>query len=112
MITETVALIGAAKSMWELMEKLKTTLPKGKDQADKLKQLIDQIEKTQEAAQLTEVSAAKELGYEICYCDYPPQRMVSDESISPDNIKYVKCQKCGKTCRDPHEKAEPSIRHT
>jgi len=80
--------INAGRSAISLFKEVKELLPDGKQKTE----AINKIEEAERALQIAEAKAAKEMGYQLCKCTFPPQIMLFDKA---QNI--YKCQNpaCG-----------------
>jgi hypothetical protein len=67
-----LAYITAAKSVLDIFKGIRSELPKGPD-ADKIQH---QIEKAEAALKSNDAELAKNLGYRLCKCSFPPQIML------------------------------------
>lgn len=88
MIEEISLVLGAAKSLLGLAKETKELIPEGKDKEEIARAII----KAEKDLALAESSTAKELGYDLCKCTFPPQIMLYDNS-STNNV----CPRCGNT---------------
>ncbi len=85
-LSEALALAKAAISG------LKEVLPliRGKQDRGRIEKALEQAEK---AFEIAEGKAAKELGYQLCLCTFPPQIMLLKPNKKGD--RQWKCPKCG-----------------
>jgi hypothetical protein len=67
-----LAYITAAKSVLDIFKGIRSELPKGPD-ADKVQR---QIEKAEAALKSSDAELAKNLGYRLCKCKFPPEIML------------------------------------
>src|SRR5271166_578749 len=94
--THAAAWIAAGKAGLDLLRAAWTPLPKG-DEKDRI---ATKLEEAELALELANAKLAKELGFRLCQCQFPPKPMLWDNSRSA----YV-CQNadCGRV--DVVEKA-------
>lgn len=90
-----------AKTAFEALKTGVSLLPSGKerDQAERA------LERAEEALKLSDYKLAKELGYRLCTCTFPPQIMLWRES---ENALVCPNQECGR--RIEHKEPPPSPR--
>jgi hypothetical protein len=88
MIEEISLILGAAKSLLGLAKDMDELIPESKNKEEITKAII----KAEKDLALAESSTAKELGYDLCKCTFPPQIMLYDNP-STNNI----CPRCGNT---------------
>jgi hypothetical protein len=62
----------AAKTLLDIFKGLKAEFPKG----SKADEVQTQIELAEDALQKSEAELAKNLGYQLCKCTFPPQIML------------------------------------
>ena len=88
--TETGAWAVAAKSVIELLKSARNLLPKGADKDA----IAHKIEEAEQAIGRADAKLAKELGYKLCKCTFPPKPMLWNETR-----KLFVCQNpdCGRT---------------
>ncbi|MCK4842148.1 MAG: hypothetical protein KAT04_09750 [Methylococcales bacterium] len=86
MIAEITSLVATSKIIVELLKEVKNLIPEGSDKED-ISRRITQAEKD---INLAESSAAKDLGYSLCKCTFPPQIMLFDK-----DRKQNLCSACG-----------------
>lgn len=87
---------GAGKAALDIMKAARDLMPKGKD-----KDAVDgKIVETEKALEIAAASAAKELGYRLCRCTFPPQIMLWQKE-SRTNV----CPTCG----DQHPPPNPQV---
>jgi len=88
MIEEIASILGIAKSAIDIGKEAKELIPEGKE-----KDLIGkQIALTEKELAIAEASAAKEFGYDLCKCTFPPQIMLYKKV---DGVS--ECSECGNT---------------
>jgi hypothetical protein len=70
--TDLTAYVGAAKGVIDLFKSASALLPKGenKDQIDR------EIRAAEEILKRGDAKLAKELGFKLCQCEYPPRPML------------------------------------
>ena len=91
-IDELTAYLSAAKGVLDIFKGIKAELPDGpgkeKSQAE--------ISKAEDALKAAEAQLAKEFGYHLCKCTFPPQIMLSTgrHQRHPDQ-EVFKCERCG-----------------
>lgn len=87
---EAGAWVTAARGALDLLKSAWQLLPKGKDKDS----LARKIEEAEQAISLANAHAAKELGYKLCQCTFPPKPMLWNE-----DRKLFVCQNpsCGRT---------------
>ena len=88
MIEEISLILNAAKSLLGILKEGKEFIPEGKEKESIEKAII----KAEKDLAIAESSTAKELGYDLCKCTFPPQIMLYDNS-STNNV----CPRCGNT---------------
>lgn len=88
MLEEISLVLGVAKSLLGTIKETKELIPEIKDKEAIEKAII----KAEKDLALAESSTAKELGYDLCKCTFPPQIMLYDNS-STNNV----CPRCGNT---------------
>jgi len=90
MITETLSILSIAKKSIETFNSIKDLLPDNDEKANAIKSISD----LQERLSTAEYAAAKELGYKLCTCTYPPQIMLYNKakksSICPNCNNSIK----------------------
>lgn len=86
MIAELTALLDLAKRLIALVKDVSEALPNGAEKQDVEKQL----DAAKRDLELTESSTAKDLGYELCQCTFPPKIM-----LFTGNKNIFKCPACG-----------------
>jgi len=90
MITETLSILSIAKKSIETFNSIKDLLPDNDEKDSALKSISDLEEKLS----IAEYAIAKELGYKLCMCTYPPQIMLYDKgknsSICPNCNNSIK----------------------
>jgi hypothetical protein len=74
--TETEAWTVAAKSGIELLKSAWRLLPKGADK----NAIAHKIEEAEQALERADAKLAKELGYKLCECTFPPKPMLWNEA--------------------------------
>ena len=87
----------AGKEAVSLIQASIQLMPKGSER-DKAEAEIARAER---ALQLSEVSAAKSLGYLLCQCKFPPEIMLSVGRHAEHDKEIFKCQSCAK--QEPSE---------
>ena len=97
-ISDLAEYLTAAKTALDIMRGIKNELPQGLE-TEKTQEQIDRAEKALKAA---EAQLAKELGYTLCQCTFPPQIMLSRGRHPRHDAEIFKCPNCGK--EDPSEK--------
>lgn len=72
-------------------------MPKGaaKDEAEQKLKAAD------EALRRSDAKLAKDLGYKLCQCTFPPQIMLSKGHHDVHGVEMFQCPQCGK--QDPSE---------
>jgi len=88
MIAEITSILQASKMTVSLLKEMKDLIPNS-NQKDEISQKILQVEK--ELA-LAEASTAKELGYRLCKCTFPPQIMLYNKQRNSEV-----CPNCDKS---------------
>lgn len=83
----------AGKSATELLRSAWELLPKGSDKDAILKKIAD----AEEALARSEGKLAKELGYKLCLCTFPPQIMHWKEAQKADVCPNLECGRVHKT---------------
>ena len=89
----------AAKAVIDIFKSIKNELPQGPE-ADRSQEQIERAEKALKAA---EAQLAKELGYKLCQCTFPPQIMLSVGRHPTYDKEIFSCPNC--------QKQEPSEHH-
>ena len=74
MIEEIFGALRIAKSAIEIGKEAKDLLPDGNQKEE----ISKKIEDSERDLALAEASTAKDLGYDLCQCTYPPQIMLYD----------------------------------
>lgn len=82
----------AAKTVIEIFKGIKSELPQGPE----TEKTQEQIERAEKALRAAEAQLAKELGYNLCKCTFPPEIMLSEKMHERYNIEIFKCRSCGK----------------
>ena len=77
MIAEITSLIKTSKSAVSLLKEIRNLIPNAGQQSE-ISERILQVEKDLELAEST---TAKELGYDLCQCTFPPQIMLYQKDI-------------------------------
>jgi hypothetical protein len=85
MIVEITNIVNAAKEVVSVVKSIQGLIPNATDREEVLKK----IEAAEKTLALAEASTAKDLGYELCLCTFPPQIMLL---VSPQ--EYA-CKQCG-----------------
>ena len=85
MITELMQAIGLAKGALDVVRGAKDCLPESPEK----KAATVSLDQAERALQIAEASAAKELGYHLCQCSWPPQIMLR---VAPNTFR---CRGCG-----------------
>ncbi len=88
MITELTSIVNVAKELVQLFKESKELIPDGSHKES----LNKRLESAEKNLALAESSTAKDLGYDLCKCTFPPQIMLYDNS-STNNV----CPNCGNT---------------
>jgi len=88
--------LAAAKAVIDIFRGIRAELPEGKA-FDDIRQHIETAEK---ALALSEAELAKELGFRLCRCTWPPQIMLWE--------KEEKASFCPK-CRDRYPPPQPEV---
>jgi hypothetical protein len=86
--------LGAAKLVVDLFKAVRSELPKG----SRSTQIAAQIERAEQALRASEAKLAKELGYKLCDCTFPPQIMLWHER---KQIRICPNRKCGRKLGPP-----------
>ena len=82
----------AAKTVIEIFKGIKSELPEGPE----TERTQEQIERAEQALRAAEAQLAKELGYQLCKCTFPPQIMLSaGRHPKHDTQEIFKCERCG-----------------
>jgi hypothetical protein len=76
-----------AKTSIDLMKLAVGMIPKGADQA----RAIEQIGQAEDSLARSEAAAAKEFGYPLCQCTFPPQIMLWDEKAKASVCPRPEC---------------------
>ena len=82
----------AARTLIELFKGIKSELPQG----PKAEQTQEQIDRAEQALQAAAAQLAKELGYNLCQCTFPPQIMLSQGTHPSYEVEVFKCPQCNK----------------
>lgn len=109
-ITTGAAIFSLLDQSLGLMKKARDVMPDSKEKRDLTKKLAE----VEAAYRVAEAKAAKELGYELCQCTWPPQIMTVAASGQPE------CPSCkrrvggtalanGETALEPLDKEELAI---
>jgi hypothetical protein len=85
---EATTYLTATKSALDILKTALGLLPKGENK----EALAKKIEEAEEALKRSDAKLAKELGYKLCQCTFPPQIMLWQEPRQA----HV-CPKCGHT---------------
>jgi len=85
-ISSIAGVITAGKELVALLREFKALLPDSEKAAELVKRLEDAERKLQEQQALT----AKDLGYQLCQCTYPPQIMLFKRKT-----RSYECPLCG-----------------
>lgn len=86
MIAELTAFAELSKNLISLVKDVSSILPDGSE-----KESIErQLKAAERELKIAEASTAKELGYELCQCTFPPQIM-----LFTGKEKTYKCPSCG-----------------
>jgi len=72
---EAAGYVRAAKSALDMIKAAKELIPKGKDKDA----VAHKIEEAEQALKRADAKLAKELGYPLCECTFPPQIMLWKE---------------------------------
>lgn len=89
--------IRICKDALDLLKSTVGLLPKGE-----AKQKVQRkIQDADEALRKSDIALAKELGYRLCQCTFPPQIMLSKGRHEVHGFELFKCPSCGK--QDPSE---------
>lgn len=64
--------LGTAKTTLDLLKTAATLVPKGKDKDE----LSASVAKAEQALARSDAALAKELGYQLCQCEFPPRIML------------------------------------
>ncbi|MGZ5011531.1 MAG: hypothetical protein ACXV74_11275 [Methylobacter sp.] len=72
MITELSNFVTLSKNLISALKEFKALLPNPEDR----NRLDEKIESAERELALSEATAAKDLGYELCQCTFPPQIML------------------------------------
>jgi hypothetical protein len=72
---EATSYLTAAKSALDILKTALGLLPRGADKDA----LANKIEEAEEALKRSDAKLAKELGYKLCKCTFPPQIMLWSE---------------------------------
>lgn len=88
--TELSSYANAVKSALDILKSAKDLIPKGKDKDA----ITHKIEEAEQALKRADAKLAKELGYTLCECTFPPQIMLWQEKR-----QLFVCQnaECGRT---------------
>jgi hypothetical protein len=96
---DVIQYLTAAKTALEVIKGAATLLPK----SSKSEEVREQIERAEKALKTSEGAAAKDLGYKICQCTFPPQIMLWKETerahICPNSTCGRKVTKSGPVIR-------------
>lgn len=57
--------------------------------------LEQKLEQAEQQLKLAEAGAARDLGYRLCKCAFPPQIMTVTR-VDDDGMEHWRCQKCGR----------------
>ncbi|MAC46212.1 MAG: hypothetical protein CMI12_05070 [Oceanospirillum sp.] len=87
MISEVKDLLSLVKDMVNLVKNIKDTLPNGENREE----LESKLKDAERKARALEAGVAKELGYPLCRCDFPPTIM-----LETSEQKVFRCPKCNK----------------
>lgn len=90
MITELTGFANLTKSLIATLKELKELLPEQEDR----QRLSRQLQEAERQLALAEASTAKELGYDLCQCTFPPNIMLYQQEKTA-NI----CPSCGHSKR-------------
>ena len=85
--THAAAWIAAGKAGLDLVRAAWTPLPKG-DEKDRIATKLEQAEL---ALELSNAKLAKELGFRLCQCQFPPKPMLWDNARSAYVCQNVDC---------------------
>lgn len=96
-IGEILSAISAFKGVIDIWDKLKEKLPESPEKDE----LVQKLGEAQKAAQIAEANAAKELGYRMCQCTWPPQIMLSIGYGNEGSHEYFRCPGCQKEWPNP-----------
>jgi hypothetical protein len=72
MLAEITSILGIARAAIDIGKEAKELLPEGQDKSNIETRLV----KTEKELAIAEAETAKELGYDICKCTFPPQIML------------------------------------
>jgi hypothetical protein len=89
------AYLTAAKTALDIFKGIRAELPQG----PKAEQAEKEIERAEQALQLTEAELAKALGFRLCRCEFPPPIMLWNK-----NERASFCPKCGDRYPPPADK--------
>jgi hypothetical protein len=73
--TEVTGWLSAGKSVVDIMKSAMDLMPKGSDKESLARKILE----TEKAIKRADATLAKELGYSICECDWPPEIMLWKE---------------------------------
>ncbi|WP_394166915.1 hypothetical protein [Neptunomonas phycophila] len=88
MLAEITSVLGIAKAAIDIGKEAKGLLPDGEDKSNIEAKLIQ----TEKELAIAEAATAKELGYELCKCTFPPQIMLFIKELN-----VSRCPKCHHT---------------
>ena len=89
----------ATKAVIDIFKSIKSELPQG----PKADESQEQIERAENALKAAEAQLAKELGYQLCQCTFPPQIMLSTGRHPVHDNEIFKCPACQKQKPSEHE---------
>lgn len=89
MIEEIATVLKIAKSAVELGKEAKSLLPNSEEK----EQIELRLEDVEKELRIAEASTAKELGYDLCQCSFPPQIMLFNNEKGA-----TVCPNCGNSC--------------
>jgi len=88
-VTEVGAWVTAGKSALDLLKSAWSLMPKGEER----NALEQKIEEAEQALKKSDAKLAKELGYKLCECTFPPQIMLWKEQL---RAHVCPNQECGR----------------
>ncbi len=96
-ISDLAEYLAAAKTLLEIFKGIRSELPKGPE----AERTGEQIERAEKALRAAEAQLAKELGYNLCQCTFPPQIMLSVGRHPKYGKEIFRCKNCNK--QEPSE---------
>ena len=86
MLSEITSILGIAKTAIDIGKEAKNLLPDGREK----ERIENQLASTERELAIAEATSAKELGYDLCKCTFPPQVMLYKKEKG-----VTECPSCG-----------------